>query len=149
MIVFTIFYWVLCIFIIAMLPTILMLSVGYIIDFVNTYKELKLVSNKKYSIKDIHKEITGPYATGCIGFLKFDGGLFIVPGVNYITLIVIIIYNIFKFIHYLYNILRITSIIKYIWNIIIKITYFIFFPVIKLYKYIYNLLNNLLDKKFI
>ena len=145
----TIFLGILFLILLILFPTIIMLSVGYIIDFVNTYKELKSVSNKKYSIKDIHKEITGPYATGCIGFLKFDGGLFIVPGVNYITLIVIIIYNIFKFIYYLYNILRITSIIKYIWNIIIKITYFIFFPVIKLYKYIYNLLNNLLDKKFI
>lgn len=145
----TIFLGILFLLLLILFPTIIMLSVGYIIDFVNTYKELKSVSNKKYSIKDIHKEITGPYATGCISFFKFDGGLFILPGINYGTLIVIIIYHIFKFIYYLYTIFRINSIIKYIWNIIIKITYFIFLPVIKLYKYIYNLLNNLLDKKFI
>ena len=145
----TIFLGILFLLLLILFPTIIMLSVGYIIDFVNTYKELKSVSNKKYSIKDIHKEITGPYATGCIGFFKFDGGLLILPGINYGTLIVIIIYNIFKFIYYLYTIFRINSIIKYILNIIVKITYFIFFPVIKLYKYIYDVLNNLLDKKFI
>lgn len=145
----TIFLGILFLLLLILFPTIIMLSVGYIIDFVNTYKELKSVSNKKYSIKDIHKEITGPYATGCIDFFKFDGGLLILPGINYGTLIVIIIYYTFKFIYYLYTIFKINSIIKYIWNIIVKITYFIFFPVIKLYKYIYDVLNNLLDKKFI
>jgi len=146
----TIFLGILLLILIILFPTIIMLSVGYIIDFVNTYKELKSYkSNKKYSIKDIHKEITRPYATGCIDFFKFDGRLLILPGINYCTLIFIIIYHIFKFICYLYTIFRINSIIKYIWNIIVKITYFIFFPIIKLYKYIYDLLNNLLDKKFI
>ena len=145
----TIFLGILFLLLLLLFPTIIMLSVGYIIDFINTYKELKSVSNKKYSIKDIHKEITRPYSTGCIDFFKFDGGLLILPGINYCTLIFIIIYYTFKFISYLYKLFKINNIIKYICNIIIKLIKIVFFPVIKLYKYIYHLLDNLLDKKFI